>query len=81
LAPPGTAGLFSWARWAGGEYLTLALEARILGWTLRRKVPDGTTQYSTRKLGIQLWLSERLYLRAVCLAGYPVDRQLLLPES
>ena len=45
------AGLFS--RHAGQEAstLTAALEARILEWTLKRKAPDGTTQWSTRKLG------------------------------
>jgi transposase len=47
------AGLFS--RHAGQEASTLTptLEARILEWTLKRKAPGGTTQWSTRKLGTQ----------------------------
>src|SRR5260370_27900452 len=48
------AGLFS--RHAGQEATTLSpsLDARILQWTLKRTPPDGTTQWSTRKLGTQL---------------------------
>src|SRR3989442_11138887 len=51
------AGLFS--RHAGQEASTLtpALEARILKWTLQRKPSDGSTQWSTRKLGAQLQIS------------------------
>jgi len=48
------AGLFS--RHSGQEPSTLtpALEARILQWTVKRKPPDGSTQWSTRKLAEQL---------------------------
>src|ERR1700739_164035 len=51
------AGLFS--RHAGQEATTLtpALEARILQWTVKRKAPDGSTQWSTRKLGSHLKVS------------------------
>src|SRR5436853_3746525 len=57
------AGLFS--RHAGQEASTLtpALEARILEWTLKRKPPDGATQWSTRKLGTQLRLSHMMVAR------------------
>jgi transposase len=57
------AGLFS--RHAGQEASTLtpALEARILEWTLKRKAPDGTTQWSTRKLGSQLGISHMMVAR------------------
>jgi len=34
--------------------LTPALEARILDWTVKRKAPDGSTQWSTRKLAVSL---------------------------
>jgi len=57
------AGLFS--RHAGQEASTLtpALEARILQWTLKRKAPDGATQWSTRKLGAQLKVSHMMVAR------------------
>jgi transposase len=57
------AGLFS--RHAGQEASTLtpALEARILKWTLQRKPPDGSTQWSTRKLGAQLQISHMMVAR------------------
>jgi transposase len=57
------AGLFS--RHAGQEAskLTPALEARILEWTLKRKAPDGATQWSTRKLGSQLKVSHMMVAR------------------
>ena len=57
------AGLFS--RHAGQEASTLtpALEARILEWTLKRKPPDGATQWSTRKLGAQLEISHMMVAR------------------
>jgi transposase len=57
------AGLFS--RHAGQEASTLtpALEARILEWTLKRKAPDGTTHWSTRKLGTQLGVSHMMVAR------------------
>jgi hypothetical protein len=54
------AGLFS--RDAGQEASTLtpALEARIHEWTLKRKAPGGTTQWTTRKLGTQLRVSHMM---------------------
>jgi hypothetical protein len=57
------AGLFS--RHAGQEASTLtpALEARILEWTVKRKAPDGSTQWSTRKLGSQLKVSHMMVAR------------------
>src|SRR5512145_712660 len=57
------AGLFS--RHAGQEASTLtpALEARILEWTLKRKPPDGSTQWSTRKLGAQIKISHMMVAR------------------
>src|ERR1700728_3321652 len=57
------AGLFS--RHAGQEAspLTPALEARILEWTVKRKAPDGSTQWSTRKLGSQLKVSHMMVAR------------------
>ena len=57
------AGLFS--RHAGQEASTLtpALEARILEWTLKRKPPDGSTQWSTRKLGAQMQISHMMVAR------------------
>src|SRR5690242_15571753 len=57
------AGLFS--RHAGQEATTLtpALEARILQWTLKRSPADGTTQWSTRRLGTQLKISHMMVSR------------------
>jgi transposase len=57
------AGLFS--RHAGQEASTLtpALEARILDWTLKRRPPDGATQWSTRRLGTQLQVSHMMVAR------------------
>jgi transposase len=56
------AGLFS--RHAGQEPTTLspALEARILGWTIKRK-PAASTHWSTRKLGEQLGVSHMMIAR------------------
>src|ERR1700758_863290 len=57
------AGLFS--RHAGQEATTLtsALEARIMQWTLKRSPADGTTQWSTRRLGTQLKISHMMVSR------------------
>lgn len=57
------AGLFS--RHAGQEATTLTprLEARILDWTLKRRPPDGSTHWSTRKLGEQLKVSHMMIAR------------------
>src|SRR5487761_2766183 len=57
------AGLFS--RHAGQEASTLTprLEARILEWTVKRKPTDGSTHWSTRKLGEQLGVSHMMVAR------------------
>jgi transposase len=57
------AGLFS--RHAGQEPSTLtpALEARILEWTVKRKPPDASTHWSTRKLAQQLGVSHMMIAR------------------
>lgn len=57
------AGLFS--RHAGQlpTTLTPALEARILNWTVKRKPPDGSTHWSTRKLAAKLKISHMMVAR------------------
>src|ERR1700756_682568 len=57
------AGLFS--RHAGQQATTLtpALEARILDWTVKRKPADGSTHWSTRKLGAALSVSHMMVAR------------------
>jgi transposase len=67
-------GLFS--RHAGQEASTLtpALDARILEWTLKRKAPDGTTQWSTRKLGTQLNVSHMMVARVWAKHGLKPQR-------
>jgi transposase len=57
------AGLFS--RHAGQEASRLSpqLEARILDWTVKRKPADGSTHWSTRKLGEQLGISHMMVAR------------------
>jgi transposase len=57
------AGLFS--RHAGQlpTTLTPALEARILEWSVKRKPGDGSTHWSTRKLGDQLKVSHMMVAR------------------
>jgi len=68
------AGLFS--RHAGQEATTLtpALEARILQWTLKRTPPDGTTQWSTRRLGTQLQVSHMMVARVWAKHGLKPQR-------
>ena len=68
------AGLFS--RHAGQEAstLTLALEARILQWTLKRTPPGGATQWSTRKLGTQLKVSHMMVARVWAKHGLKPQR-------
>src|SRR3954447_25022127 len=68
------AGLFS--RYAGQEASTLtpALEARILEWTVKRKAPDGSTQWSTRKLGSQLKVSHMMVARVWAKHGLKPQR-------
>jgi hypothetical protein len=57
------AGLSS--RHAGGLATTLTpvLEARILEWSVKRKPRDGSTHWSTRKLGAQLNVSHMMIAR------------------
>ena len=57
------AGLFSRQGGQPASKLTPALEARILKWTLRRKPKDGSTHWSTRKLGHALGLSHMMVAR------------------
>ena len=68
------AGLFS--RHAGQEATTLtpAREARILQWTLKRTPPDGTTQWSTRRLGTQLKVSHMMVARVWAKHGLKPQR-------
>src|SRR5580692_3214074 len=68
------AGLFS--RHAGQEASTLtpALEARILDWTLKRRPPDGATQWSTRRLGTQLQVSHMMVARVWAKHGLKPQR-------
>ena len=57
------AGLFSRHAGRGPSKLTPALEARILDWTLKRKPADGSTHWSTRKLGLALTISHMMVAR------------------
>src|SRR5271163_3893220 len=57
------AGLFSRHAGQQASRLTAALEARILEWTLQRTPPDGTTQWSTRRLGTKLQVSHMMVAR------------------
>ena len=57
------AGLYSRHRGQTASVLTPRLEARILEWTLKRKPPDGSTQWSTRKLGQALEISHMMVAR------------------
>src|SRR5712691_6177149 len=57
------AGLYSRHRGQNPSVLTPGLEARILEWTLKRKPADGSTQWSTRKLGAQLKVSHMMVAR------------------
>ena len=57
------AGLFSRHAGRGPSKLTPALEARILDWTLKRKPADGSTHWSTRKLGSALTISHMMVAR------------------
>src|SRR5438034_10737771 len=71
LSPAGASGLGG-SGWRGSSVampgmvpskLTPALEARILGWTLKRKPVDGSTHWSTRKLGSALSISHMMVAR------------------
>ena len=57
------AGLYSRYRGQAASVLTPRLEARILDWTLQRKPTDGSTQWSTRKLGKALSISHMMVAR------------------
>src|SRR5450631_4847956 len=57
------AGLFSRHAGQAPTTLTPALEARILDWSVKRKPPDGSTHWSTRKLGAHLGLSHMMVAR------------------
>jgi len=57
------AGLYSRYRGQAASVLTPRLEARILEWTLQRKPTDGSTQWSTRKLGKALNISHMMVAR------------------
>jgi hypothetical protein len=57
------AGLFSRHAGQAPTTLTAALEARILEWSVKRKPSDGSTHWSTRKLGAQLNVSHMMIAR------------------
>src|SRR5258705_6826363 len=57
------AGLYSRHRGQDATVLTPRLEARILEWTLKRKPADGSTQWSTRKLGTAIGVSHMMVSR------------------
>src|SRR6478672_4836120 len=57
------AGLYSRHRGQDATVLTPRLEARILEWTLKRKPADGSTQWSTRKLGAAMGVSHMMVSR------------------
>ena len=57
------AGLYSRHRGQRASVLTPGLEARILEWTLKRKPADGSTQWSTRKLGAAMRVSHMMVSR------------------
>lgn len=57
------AGLYSRHRGQRASVLTPRLEARILDWTLKHKPADGSTQWSTRKLGEALGISHMMVSR------------------
>src|ERR1700746_28875 len=54
--------------------LTPALEARILDWTLKRKPADGSTHWSTRKLGSALTISHMMVARVWAKHGLKPQR-------
>src|SRR5207302_7729405 len=57
------AGLYSRHRGQSASVLTPRLEARILEWTLKRKPADGSTHWSTRKLGAAMGVSHMMVSR------------------
>jgi transposase len=73
------AGLYSRHKGRAVSVLTPRMEARILDWT-RRKPTDGSTQWSTRKLGKKLGVSHMLIARVWARAGlkpHRVERYML----
>src|SRR5215471_2459864 len=69
------AGLFSRHAGQGPRKLTPRLEARILDWTVKRKPADGSTHWSTRKLGSALSISHMMVARVW--AKHPLKPQRL----
>lgn len=67
------AGLFSRYQGPPVRVLTPQLEARILSWT-RRKPTDGSTHWSTRRLGKALGINHMLVARAWARAGLKPHR-------
>jgi len=67
------AGLFSRHAGQAPTTLTPMVEARILEWSIKRKPSDGSTHWSTRKLGAQLHISHTMIAR--------VWRKHCLPEE
>jgi transposase len=68
------AGLFSRHAGHGPSKLTPMLEARILDWTLKRKPADGSTHWSTRKLGSALSISHMMVARVCAQHGLKPQR-------
>jgi len=68
------AGLFSRHAGHGPRKLTPSLQARVLDWTLRRKPPDGSTHWSTRKLGSALSISHMMVARVWAKHGLKPQR-------
>jgi|SRR5690606_22796254 len=63
------AGLYPRYRGRPVEKRTPKLEAKILDWTLHRKPKDGSTHWSTRKLGQELGISHMMVARVWARAG------------
>src|SRR6202171_1553366 len=57
------AGLYSRHRGQNPSVLTPGLAPRIRDWTLKRKPADGSTQWSTRKLGAAMGISHMMVSR------------------
>ena len=68
------AGLFSRHAGQGPRKLTPRLEARILDWTVKRKPADGSTHWSTRKLGSALSISHMMVARVWAKHGLKPQR-------
>ena len=67
------AGLYSHYPGRAAEKRTPALEARLLEWT-RRPAPDGSTHWSSRKLGQHLGVSHMMVARVWQRAGLKPHR-------